>query len=311
MTNKPHDALFKATYRISSEAIAHIQSFHKDIADYLDFSQLKLDDTSYIAGSLKELFSDVVYDCVWEGNTPVKVALLFEHKSYSDKKLPFQLLIYIALLWDRQLSSGEEPTIVLPFVLYHGEEIFEFRKIEDLFEGIDAVLKKFIPSFEYLTTDLRQISQDEMIDLQLGILLSTLLVFKNKRDAKFIEKQVELLFEFYYKGYDSAIIKSFSIKFLNYICNVHENSDLKWDEFAEQLPSAVKSDFMSYHDALIEQGIKKGELEKAEKVVRNLFKKFPNMTDLEVAELAEVSQKFVKETKKKMKEEEPGSRKKK
>ena len=147
----------------------------------------------------------------------------------------------------------------------------------------------------------------------MGILLSTLLVFKNKGDGKFVEKQVALLFDFYYKGYDAAIIKSFSIKFLNYICNVHENSDLQWENFVERLPSGAKSDFMSYHDSLIkkgmEKGFQKGELEKAEKVVRNLLKKFPKLTDLEIAELAEVSQKFVKDIKKKIAEEQKGVKK--
>jgi hypothetical protein len=68
----------------------------------LDFSKLSPDATSYISDEYKESLSDIVVKCRTKAEgTPVDIYILFEHKSYQDKKILLQLLRYMHLMWEK------------------------------------------------------------------------------------------------------------------------------------------------------------------------------------------------------------------
>lgn len=49
---------------------------------------------------------------------------MFEHKSYLDKGVPFQLLKYMVEIWEykRNKEHVKELPIIIPLVLYHGQQ---------------------------------------------------------------------------------------------------------------------------------------------------------------------------------------------
>ena len=95
----PHDKFFKETFSVQGNVIDFLQgTFPKEIFDKLDLSALTLDSNTYIDEELKEHFSDIVYSCVCK-NTELKIALLFEHKSYPVAYPHLQLLKYLLKIW--------------------------------------------------------------------------------------------------------------------------------------------------------------------------------------------------------------------
>ena len=64
-----------------------------EIAAEIDINSLELDTTTYINKKLEELYSDIVYTAKTKNDKSVKVAFLFEHKSYPEKYPRLQLRI--------------------------------------------------------------------------------------------------------------------------------------------------------------------------------------------------------------------------
>jgi len=48
----------------------------------------------------------MVYSCSF-GESSLKIALLFEHKSSPDKELPYQLIRYMIQIWGADSNPGE------------------------------------------------------------------------------------------------------------------------------------------------------------------------------------------------------------
>jgi predicted transposase/invertase (TIGR01784 family) len=94
-----HDVFFKQTFSIKEHAVDYLRHVLPDeINDGVDYSSLCLENSSYVDDQLSEHFSDMVYSCFY-GKIIIKVALLFEHKSYPDHNLPRQLNKYMVKIY--------------------------------------------------------------------------------------------------------------------------------------------------------------------------------------------------------------------
>ena len=112
-----------------------------------------MDSTSYVTPDLEEFFADLVWTANYK-TTNIKIAFLFEHKSYVVPYPHVQLMRYIAGHLEKQIKDKEKLTIVIPIIIYHGEENWKVRSFYDYFEGIDDILKQYIPNFNYQLTNL-------------------------------------------------------------------------------------------------------------------------------------------------------------
>ncbi len=156
-----HDKLFKALFSNKaavSEFVAKL--FPKDVAERIDTESLALDPTEYVDKELKTHFCDVVYHCVYRGNTdeaiPITLSLLFEHKSTPESHPHFQLLRYLLNIWETQLKQKQALTPVIPIIFYHGRRPWIKKPLEAYFKQTDDVLNRFIPRFDYLLIDASQ-----------------------------------------------------------------------------------------------------------------------------------------------------------
>ena len=68
-----------------------------DIAEEIDIESIELDTTKYVDKSLNEFYSDIVYNAKTKENQAIKVALLFEHKSYPERFPRLQLMDYLLI----------------------------------------------------------------------------------------------------------------------------------------------------------------------------------------------------------------------
>ena len=193
----PHDKFFKETFSIRENVIDFLQGiFSEEILKGLDLSTLTLDNNSYIDEELKEHFTDIVYTCYCK-DKELRIALLFEHKSYAASCPYLQLMKYLLKIWETNIKQTERLMPVIPVILYHGKEEWKARRFREYFEGIDEVFFRFIPEFEYLLTDLSCYSNEEIkekafrrVSLQIAMLL-----MRNIFDEKGLEDKLKGFFE--------------------------------------------------------------------------------------------------------------------
>ena len=216
------------------------------------------------------------------------------------------MIIYIAQIWNQQLTENKDPTIILPIVIYHGETTFQYKKIIDFFENIDDDLKQFIPNFEYLVTDLNEFSEEELIMFNLGILLSTFLVFKHKRDWNFVHEQVQVLFNYERHEYEEFVLNRFSIAFFSYLWIAYDITEEQWNKFQKNIPTNLNDTAMSFYDTIIQKGEvrgeARGETKTTTKFTIQVIQQFPDWSDEQVAKLVDVTVEFVQNIRKDLEE---------
>ena len=186
----PHDKFFKETFSKKEEAIDLIShTFPEKLVENLDLSSLTLDNTSYIDEDLSENFSDLVYNCLYKGKTSLKISLLFEHKSYQVDYPHLQLIKYMLKIWESRIKQKKQLMPVIPVVFYHGKQKWVYKQFGEYFEDTDDFLKKSVPDFEYLLTDLSTYSEKEIERLfRLVSVRLSMLLMKNIYDDTLPEK---------------------------------------------------------------------------------------------------------------------------
>ena len=149
MIASPHDKYFKNLFQEIERVTDFIQSALPHVAQHLDLKTLTIDNTSYIDKKLFPSFSDMVYNCTYKNKIQIKIALLFEHKSYIETVPQLQLLGYMLKIWETNIKQKNKLMPVIPILFYHGKEEWEKKPFESHFEGIDDFLRKYLPTFEY------------------------------------------------------------------------------------------------------------------------------------------------------------------
>ncbi|TYT76109.1 Rpn family recombination-promoting nuclease/putative transposase [Desulfobotulus mexicanus] len=192
-----HDIFFKKILDVEGHAEELVRSsLPSAILEGLDLSTLKEEKGSFLGEELSEYFSDLLYTCQFKG-TLIRIALLFEHKSYVDNDLPFQIHLYTGGFWERCRKQKIERTPIIPIVIYHGERKWQPGLLSDCFKDLPPMIKPFIPDSEYIFVDLSS-WQDEDIKNKLFAMVSMkfcMLIFKNVFDPDKLKDNIKEYFE--------------------------------------------------------------------------------------------------------------------
>lgn len=173
----PHDRFFKEMFSKKEVAEAFIKNyFPQDLLDICNTDELEISKDSFVDKDLKEFFSDIIYRIKLNDHNAF-IYCLFEHKSYPDKKVSFQLLKYMTKIWDlslKQNNFGELP-VILPLLIYHGKKRYNIDKRFNSIVNTQPNTEKFVPDFEYLFFDFSQYNDQQIIgSIQLQITLKIL-----------------------------------------------------------------------------------------------------------------------------------------
>lgn len=153
-----HDNFFR---KVFSE-IENVETFLESVLPeglrrQLDFTEMALDPTSYISEEYKESLSDIVVKCRLKGEeTPVEVYLLFEHKSFPDKKVLMQLLGYMHVMWQKDGNEKKPLRVIIPVVFYHGKAQWAIPQQFNRQFPSQNELQRFLLNFEYILFDANQ-----------------------------------------------------------------------------------------------------------------------------------------------------------
>ena len=154
-----HDLFVKGFLSNLREAIDFFDSsLPNSMTKLLDLEKLELTKESFIGIEHEESRTDLLYRVPQKGGSSVYIYLLFEHKSYYDPKIYLQLLEYLSKIYSWQIENKETPTIVIPFVFYHGERGWDLgEKFLDTFSAnsIPEEFLKFLPNFAIQLLELK------------------------------------------------------------------------------------------------------------------------------------------------------------
>jgi len=260
----PHDKFFKEVFSHTENAVDFIRGvFPEGIKNKLDYTSLKLEKDSYITKELKEFFSDIVYTVKYQGDKTIKISLLFEHKSYRVKYPHFQILQYLVNIWKFDINNKRGLHPVIPIVIYHGKEKWEYRSFSSCFDGIDEELARFIPCFDYLLSDLSGLSHGEIkgrifTEVSLEIALS---LMKHIFDEEQLRKYLKDIFEVGRMYYEEEKGLEFLECVLRYLFGSTEISEKEVIKILTQISMKGGEQAMTTAEMLIDKGKREGKRE--------------------------------------------------
>jgi predicted transposase/invertase (TIGR01784 family) len=159
----PHDSFFKEIFSRPEHARDFLEHYlPAEVAALLDLSTLDISKDSFVDPDLQQHFSDLLYQVKLHDQSAAYVYVLFEHKSYPEPLLAFQLLRYLVRIWEQALKQDHGLVPILPLVLYHGRSRWAVStSFQDLLSA-PAPLRPYLPAFRYLLCDLSQYSEAEI-----------------------------------------------------------------------------------------------------------------------------------------------------
>ncbi|NOX62336.1 MAG: Rpn family recombination-promoting nuclease/putative transposase [Chloroflexi bacterium] len=167
--DNPHDRFFKQAWSQREVLVDFLQHYlPPDISAQLDPDFVFPVQRSFIDETLREHQSDLLCRVRWNDGLGF-VYILFEHKSYPDDEVAFQLLRYMVRIWEFLKASLKPYEAIVPVVIYHGKRPWSASpRFHDILFGLTPAVSAYIPDFRYHLVDLSAYSDEE---LKGGVLL--------------------------------------------------------------------------------------------------------------------------------------------
>ena len=257
---KIHDAIVKDVLSRKEDAVDFFRELLPgEITKNLDLENLEVENGVFVDEKLREYFSDMLFKVPTKEGKNQNLYLLFEHKSYPDKKIHLQLLKYMTEIHIKQT----ELMPILSIVFYHGKERWQTSiKFSEMFNLKSEDYKSQFLDFMYHLINLSQIEIDRLkMSLTLKFFLE---ILKYARRPDF-EIELERIFAKAGEIFSSRTHIEFLHKVFLYIFQVTEVSKEKLGEIAGNVSKGAKKLVMTTAEKLrqegIEEGIERGKLE--------------------------------------------------
>ena len=154
-----------------------------ELKSKISLQNLVLSNDSFIDVALEEHLADLVYQTTFEGQE-VLVTLLFEHKSYTDSFPHWQLLRYMTNIWQQEQKQKENPSLVIPIIIHHGDSAWKKEPMQSYFGELQASLLRFLPEFDYVLVSLNDYSDQQMTEFHNAFFRTAALLMKHSRDEE-------------------------------------------------------------------------------------------------------------------------------
>jgi predicted transposase YdaD len=210
----PHDQFFKELMTQPGVASAFLcERLPEAVTALFADTEPRLESGSFVDPEFRNQHSDVLFSMDLKSGDPALVYILFEHKSYPDAMVAFQLLRYLIAIWYRYLSGGggKPLPLIIPMVVYHGAESWNvplgFSALFDpaLFDP-DGALAGIVPDFRYFLSDLGAQADHELSHF--ALLRSGLMALKHAtRDADIVSIEAIVTAEIWHDLFCGVVIK--------------------------------------------------------------------------------------------------------
>ena len=146
---------------------------------------------------MKELFSDILFECKMKSGDEAYCAVLIEHKSYKDPYAGFQIGEYLFSAYRHQIKNREHFKIIIPILFYHHEQKWEFQPVEAFFKDNYKDFIKFVPKFETIFFDVKSMQDESILAIRNIAIASMLMTQKHDNDIhvyRGYQLHIDLLF---------------------------------------------------------------------------------------------------------------------
>jgi predicted transposase/invertase (TIGR01784 family) len=291
-----HDKFFKEAFSRIDVATNFLEEMvNNEFVQKLHLNTLKLENGSFIDEQLEESFADILYTCQYgkEAKT-VKIALLYEHKSYREEYPHWQLVKYMVNVWQSGLKQKKvKPIPIIPIVIYHGKVAWKYQSMREYFEDLEEDFFKYIPDFEYHLVDLSTFSNQKITNFRNKFLAISALLFKHSRFKKYIQK-IENEFIELMKLIDNQEGNVFTKAIVLYIQNTEQLTITKLFTIFSKVSINIKNTVMTTAEQLINQGINQGvQINKVNTVKKGYLNgisssMLANISDLSIEQVEEI-----------------------
>jgi predicted transposase/invertase (TIGR01784 family) len=106
----PHDRFFRELFAhpdIAADFLRHY--LPEKVAALLDPASAQLRKDSFVDEALQEHLSDLLYEVRLREGQEAYLYVLFEHKSYPEPMVAFQLLRYMVRIWEQEMDEKSGP----------------------------------------------------------------------------------------------------------------------------------------------------------------------------------------------------------
>lgn len=303
--NHPHDKWFKASFGMITVIRGYLTDvFPKKYGEKLDLDSLERVTDSYISKELEETYSDLVWRCWLKTGRTIMISFLFEHKSYKPKRPHLQLGQYqFGAYHIQDQTNPNAPLIqVIPILVYHGQENWAFVEPFEMYFGeIDPDFMCFMPSFDFILTDIQSYPDDVIKAFEVRFLEKIFLGFKYYRDKDFLKNHFAELWLLHYNSYETDETTFFIHAFGVYLSAIAGKMPI--DEVHKQLNKnpedmVLTERFLAQYK---NKGLKEGRQEERETLILNIYQKkgwsasqIADITDFDTAYIQSVIDKFEK-----------------
>ena len=123
----------------------------------------------------------------------VDIYILYEHKSYKDKRIFLQLLGYMLNMWKKDFEEKNPLRVIVPLVFYHGKSKWDMPDEYVKQFKVDEEITKYLLNFKYLlfNTSEHEFDPEKIQEFKNNIALyTTLMLYKDtiKKNIKIIKK---------------------------------------------------------------------------------------------------------------------------
>ena len=258
--HNPHDGFFKSLMADRDAAIAFLEEFlPAEVKEALDLHSLIPVGTTFVTNELKQYFSDIVFRLkLRQSEESCYISLLLEHKSSPDEYVEFQLLAYIANGYQTQLKQDQKPSLIVPFVYYHGREKWRLKPLSAYFSHYPASMHGYVPAFDKIFISLFDLSQAQIEQLKNAMLQAALLVQLHRYEPlELIRTWARIANAF--SPY--AEYKNFLITVSVYVNDTSGMSMEQIENALKSMPEQPEANLMTLYERIIQEGADKGKIE--------------------------------------------------
>ena len=264
-----HNNLFVKTF----SDITNVKDFISgalplEIVENIDAGSAYVEPTSFIEDSLSSHLSDLVIKLkAYDGKRDFDLYLLFEHKSYMDEKILWQLLKYQYLMFEEDHNAKRKFRTVIPVVFYHGRGRWKVPTSFSESVNIPEYLNKYALNFEYILFDTKDF--DLTAEDHFGkntYLMSELSLLKDS--GRMNAEKLETIFRYFKKSgllkeHESLIVLMRYIIFTNQV-EEKELVDIMKTELGEETEEIMPS----LGNQILQKGRQEGIFETCKKALQ-------------------------------------------
>jgi predicted transposase/invertase (TIGR01784 family) len=220
----------------------------------LNLSDLKDAKSSFVDEQLSEHFADAVFEVPYTNFTDemTNLVILFEHKSYKDEQLPYQLLRYLSNGYIHQIINGQPKMPIITVIFYHGKDKWDLQKIRSGFSEVHTPHLSYVPEMNWVFINTNDLDETALLQLTNTLVRSVLLTKKYSHNVPALIERIGTII-----APLQEINPSLRITILLYLSSLVPVKD-DIITIIHQKDPQMAEEFISFYDFYMQQAEEKG-----------------------------------------------------